>query len=112
MKNKIFSILLIVSFFLILNGCSNGNSSTDKLSKIYLSESWNDEIIEINLSRPLTLPLNKEDPSLIRDESGCTCTGELKLVDDVWIIDCCLDYPDCEIKIDVNTGEVMCNYFG
>lgn len=67
---------------------------------------------KVVLSNGVAAPLSKEDAALIGSESGCACSGELELDGNFWITECCNEYPDCQLKININTGEVTCLHFG
>lgn len=112
MENSIIKRMIFVLPVLLLFSCGDDNNTETTISKVYVKESWSDEINEVDLSIPVTLPLNREDAELINEECGCSCSGTLRRVDDEWVLDCCPEFPDCEIQIDVNTGEVTCDYFG
>lgn len=73
----------------------------------------NGEAMPVQLSRPVSLPLNQADAILIQEESGCGCFGtELSLEDGYWTSQCCDAYPDCRIRIHQATGQVECDLFG
>ena len=60
--------------------------------------------VQINLSRPVTLPVDEDDATFIMMECGCACQGDLELADDYW------QYhgQGCSIRIEVSTGDVKC----
>jgi len=88
----------------------NQTSLNFKCPAITAHYGWGDETII--LSRPVTFPLNETDAYLISTESDCLCDGQLTLQDGYWIFYCCDEYPDCEIRINQNNGEVFCSHFG
>ena len=61
---------------------------------------------------PVTLDISQEDAELVRKESGCGCRGDLVLRENKWTAWCCEQYPDCSIRIDRDTGEVICELYG
>ncbi|MBN2573056.1 MAG: hypothetical protein JXP73_00690, partial [Deltaproteobacteria bacterium] len=66
----------------------------------------------VTLSRPIQTPISQEDAELVRKESGCGCPGDLVLKENKWTASCCEQYPDCSIRIDRDTGEVICELYG
>ena len=112
MRNIVSGKIIFVLLILLIFSCANDDDTVETISIIYVYESWGDEEIKIELSVPVTLPLNQEDAELIINECGCSCSGTLNLVDEEWVLGCCEEYPDCDIRIDVYTGDVECNYYG
>jgi len=102
-------IPLIIFFTL---GCieSNNNLNKNQISTIEVITGAGSSAIE--LSRPVTLPINQSDAYFINNESECLCNTNLTLEDDYWVGSCCEEYPDCSIKISVETGNVTCYHFG
>ncbi len=75
-----------------------------------------DQAETLELTRPVTLPINRTDANFIMTEcvlkTWCSCSGPLELHDGYWRHHCCDDYPNCEIKIEIATGNVVCSLFG
>ncbi|MEN6474692.1 MAG: hypothetical protein ABFD81_11810 [Syntrophaceae bacterium] len=64
--------------------------------------------IKIILSRPVNLPLDKDDATLIMTECGCPCRGDLEYERGYWQY----ESEDCLIRIEADTGYVYCHTTG
>jgi len=104
-------IVVIFIFYLLIffnMGCIESNDN--KITTIEVTTGAGISVVD--LSRSVTLPINQSDAYFINDESGCICNTNLTLEEDYWVGSCCDEYPDCSIKISVETGNVTCYHFG
>jgi hypothetical protein len=104
MKKIINFLILILILFLII-GCSKKENYTE----INVDNNGIEEIIKI--SKSLNFPLSYDDALLINNKA-CGCRGDLINNNEFWESYCCEDYPDCHFKVNINSGQVSCSYFG
>lgn len=90
---------------IILAACSG----SDSLSATALIEMDTGGLtIRINLSRTVDLPLNDDDATLIMNECGCPCRGDLEYAHGYWQF----QGESCLIRIEADTGYVYCHTTG
>lgn len=91
---------------LILISACSGSDSTAVAAWIEMESGG--LTIRIILSRPVDLPLDKDDAALIMTECGCPCRGDLEYVRGSW------QYvgEQCLIRIEADTGYVYCHTTG
>jgi len=90
---------------MLLAACSGSNS----LSATALIEMDTGGLtIRINLSRTVDLPLDEDDATLIMNECGCPCQGDLEYEHGYWQF----QGESCLIRIEADTGHVSCRMTG
>jgi len=87
---------------LILISACSGSDSTSVAAWIEMESGG--LTIRIILSRPVDLPLDKGDATLIMNECGCPCRGDLEYVRGFWQY----EGADCLLRVEADTGYVYC----
>ena len=110
MKNRILISLAVI--IILLASCS---SSTDieKINTVTVTSGG--EPYDVELSRDVTLPINLSDAIFIMEEcyeSYNISLGEPELIDENWVFFWSPEYPDFEIKVNRNNGDVIIVEFG
>jgi hypothetical protein len=109
-KIRIFISLVLIS--ILLAGCDS--TDVEKIDTVTVT-GYAGEPYEVELSRDVTLPINLSDAIFIMEE--CyepydSSLGEPELIDENWVFYWCPEYPDWEIKVNRNNGDVMITLFG
>lgn len=91
---------------LILIGACSGSDAVYWTGSIEMDS--NGLAIRIDLSKPVNLPLDRPDATLIMRECGCPCQGDLEYVHGYWQY----QGQDCLIRIEAATGYVYCQTNG
>ncbi len=110
MKNRILISLAVIIILLV--GCS---SSTDVEKINTVTVIGDGEPYDVELSRDVTLPINLNDAIFIMEE--CyepynASLGEPELIDENWVFVWSPEYPNFEIKVNRNNGDVNISLFG
>ena len=110
MKLKIIFSLVLIS--LIIAGCTSTGLERISIVTVYGDVSGTHDV---ELSRPVTLPINITDAVLIMEE--CyepydISLGLPELFDEYWGFIYCPEYPDWGIRVNKNNGNVFIDYFG
>ena len=109
---KTIILLSLVSISLIFTGCTSTGLERISTVTVYGDGSGTHEV---ELSRPVTLPINLSDAVLIMEE--CyepydISLGLPELFDEYWVFIYCFEYPDWGIRVNKNNGNVYIDYFG
>lgn len=94
--------LFITGLLLLTAGCIN---------QTVIMVETNDRVSELIINKSLSYPLNRSEASYINNLS-CNCAGELELINENWAASCCIEYPDCRVRINQYNGTVICEQFG
>ena len=111
-KMKTTILLSLVLICLIFAGCTSTGLERISIVTVYGDGTGTHEV---ELSRPVTLPINLSDAVLIMKE--CyepydISLGLPELFDEYWVFICCPEYPDWGIRVNKNNGNVFIDYFG
>ncbi len=110
MKNRIIISLAVI--IILLASCS---SSTDieKINTVTVTSG--SEPYDVELSRSVVLPINLNDAIFIMEEcyeEYNASLGEPELIDENWVFYWSPEFPDFEIKVNRNNGDVIIAQFG
>ena len=109
MKIRLVNFLVLLSILII--SCTS--TEVEKIDIVTVTKGG--EPYNVELSRYVILPINLSDAIFIMEEcyeSYNTSLGEPELTDENWVFYWCPEYPDWEIKVNRNNGDVMISEFG
>ena len=110
MKIRILLSLALIS--LLIAGCTS--TDVEKISTVTVS-GISPERYDVELSHSVVIPITKYGAIFIMEEcyeSYNSSLGEPELIDENWVFYWSPQFPDFEIKVNRNNGDVMITQFG
>jgi len=109
---KIRILISLIFVNLLIASCAS--TDIEKIDKVTVIRNGGAPY-DVELSRDVILPIYLSDAIFIMEE--CyefynTSLGEPELIDENWAFYWCPEYPDWEIKVNRNNGDVMISEFG
>ncbi|MDP8242337.1 MAG: hypothetical protein P9M09_04855 [Candidatus Celaenobacter antarcticus] len=110
MKIRILISLVLMS--ILIAGCDS--TDVEKISSVTVY-GMSPEPYELELSHSVIIPITKSSAIFIMEEcyeDYSISLGEPELIDENWVFFWSPEYPDFEIKVNRNNGDVSISEFG